>query len=202
MKILIFVFSIVIGGFTQASDFEYVGSNKCKTCHKKEAKGAQYVKWNESRHGNAFATLMSEAAVEIANKMELKTAPHESPECVGCHTTGYAKGGFEIKDAAFYAPAEDDKAGEKVAKRMENLKNVGCENCHGPGSEYKSKKVMQAIYDGTEKGDGYGMLTVSKETCLQCHNEKSPTFDKEKPFNFEENMAKIAHKIPIEAPTK
>ena len=33
----------------------------------------------------------------------------------------------------------------------------------------------------------------SKETCLTCHNEKSPTF---KGFNYEEYWAKIAHPTP------
>ena len=193
MKIIVVVFSIIIGTFSQASDFDYVGINKCKMCHNKEAKGEQYTKWESTKHSNAFATLSSDKALEIAKKMELKTAPSESPECVVCHTVGFGKGGFEIKDAAFYNPAEDDKEGSKAAKRMENLKNVGCESCHGAGSGYKKKKTMEAIYTGAEKADAYGLVIPTEETCKQCHNEKSPTFTK---FDFKESYAKIAHEIP------
>jgi len=131
--------------------------------------------------------------------IRLKTIPSESPECVGCHTTGYGLGGFDIKDAAFYAPAEDDKDGQKAAKLMEKLKNVGCEACHGPGSKYKSKKTMEAIYTGTEKSETYGLVIPTEETCKQCHNEKSPMF---KEFKFDEAYAKIAHNIPEVEPSK
>jgi len=199
MKIVIIVFSLILGNLVHAGDFEYVGANKCKACHQKDEKGAQYSKWESSKHATAFETLLTEKALEIATKLELKTIPSESPECVGCHTTGYGLSGFDIKDAAFYTPAEDDKDGQKAAKLMENLKNVGCEACHGPGSKYKSKKTMEPIYTGTEKPETYGLVIPTEETCKQCHNEKSPMF---KEFKFDEAYAKIAHNIPEVEPSK
>lgn len=70
---------------------------------------------------------------------------------------------------------------------------VGCESCHGPGSAYKSRKIMKAISEGTEDGAKYGLVTPTEETCVECHNKKSPTY---KDFKFEEMAAKIAHPVP------
>ena len=198
MKVITLSLAFIFCSFIQAADFEYVGTNKCKSCHKSAKKGEQYVKWEASSHSKAYATLLTEKAVAIAKEMKLETAPHESAECLICHTVGFGSGGYEVQDEAFYNPADDDKKGKKAAKRMLNLQNVGCESCHGPGSKYKSKKVMQAIYTGATKGLDVGMNEVSKETCLECHNEKSPT---SKEFNFEEMLAKISHPMP-EAPEK
>ncbi len=33
------------------------------------------------------------------------------------------------------------------------------------------------------------MFKVEEATCKNCHNDKGPTFDKDKPFNFEERKA-------------
>ncbi|MBC8192847.1 MAG: hypothetical protein H8E18_10735 [FCB group bacterium] len=77
---------------------------------------------------------------------------------------------------------------------MEGLKNVGCEVCHGAGDAYKKKKVMQGIYSDSLKAVDYGLITIPpEETCLKCHNERSPSF---KPFNYEERVKEIAHPFP------
>lgn len=193
MKVITLSLAFMFCSFMQATDFEYVGTNKCKSCHKSAKKGEQYVKWEETSHSKAYETLLSEKALAIASDLKLESAPHESAECIVCHSVGFGSGGYEIKDESFYNPADDDKKGKKAAKRMLNLQNVGCESCHGPGSKYKSKKVMQAVYTGATAGADVGLNTVSKETCIACHNEKSPTF---KDFNYEEMVAKISHPMP------
>jgi hypothetical protein len=63
---------------------------------------------------------------------------------------------------------------------------IGCEACHGPGSEYKSMKVMK----DTEASMAAGLVLPPEDHCLQCHNENSPTY---KPFDFEKRWAQIAH---------
>ncbi len=83
---------------------KYVGTGKCKTCHKDE-----HVAWSEMKHSKAWESLNAEQ--RATGKDEKDRA------CVSCHTTGYGKpGGFESE--------------EKTPKRV----NVGCESCHGPGS--------------------------------------------------------------------
>ena len=171
----------------------YIGSNKCKSCHQKEEKGAQFKKWKKTPHSKAFETLKSEQAKKIATKMGLAEAPHKSPKCLVCHTTGYGKGGYELKDEAFWNYAKDDKAAKKAAKRMKGLQAVGCESCHGPGSKYKSKKVMREIYEGNIIGADLGLWEPNEKNCVECHNEDSPTY---KPFNFEDRLEEVQHPFP------
>lgn len=190
-KILLIVLSCF--AFLIAQDFEYVGVSKCKMCHNKTEKGAQYTKWLESPHAKTFETLKSDESATIAADKGISGNAWEAAECLVCHTTGFGNGGYEVKDADFWNPAADDKVGAKAVKLMKSLQSVGCESCHGPGSAYKSSKVKKAILAGEITAASVGLLEVSEATCLTCHNEKSPTF---KGFNFEEKFAKIAHPYP------
>ncbi len=190
-KLLIFMISLTFCLFAQ--DFEYIGNAKCKMCHKKEEKGAQYSKWEATSHAGAFETLKSEKATQIAKEKGIASDAWKAPECLKCHTTGFGAGGYEVKDEAFWSPVADDKVGAKAVKRMTGLQSVGCEACHGPGSKYKSKKVKQAIIAGEKEASSVGLLEVNEETCMTCHNEDSPTY---KSFNYEERAAEIAHPIP------
>jgi len=99
----------------------------------------------------------------------LQGADAEKPECVGCHTTGYPGSG----------PVTED------------MKNVQCEACHGPGSEYRKVMMKKKDYT-TEKAVAAGMVVPNEATCTQCHNEKSPNFT---PFNFAERTTAIAHTL-------
>lgn len=184
---------VMLTSILLAQDFDFVGNSKCKMCHKKEEKGAQFAKWEASRHANAFETLKSEKSAQIAKDKGLETNAWNAPECLKCHTTGFGDGGYEVMSESFWSPVVDDKVGAKAVKRMIGLQAIGCEACHGPGSKYKSKKTMQAIYSGEIEGSTVGLQPVNEETCTVCHNKTSPTF---KPFNFEERSEKIAHPIP------
>lgn len=172
---------------------DYIGNKKCKSCHKKKSSGAQYLKWEETNHANAFDVLKTPEAKEVAEQKGIKTNPWETPECVRCHTTGFGKGGYEIKDQAFWDQVTDRGKPTKAVKRMLALQNVGCEVCHGPGGDYKSKKTMKAISFGDITMESVGMIKPSKETCVQCHNEESPSFHG---FDFDEYFPKISHPFP------
>ena len=184
---------IVLVSFTFAQDFEYVGSKKCKMCHNKAEKGAQYTKWLEGPHSGAFETLKSDESAKIAADKGIAGNAWEAAECLICHVTGFGDGGYEVKDESFWNPAEDDKAGKKAVKLMEALKGVGCESCHGAGSKYKSKKVKEGIVAGEIDPVSVGLLEVNEATCLACHNEESPTY---KTFDYEAQNAEIAHPHP------
>ncbi len=192
MKSLLIIFTaclVVLG----AQDFKYVGVTNCKMCHNKAAKGAQYKVWSGTSHAGAFETLKSDEAAKIFSEKELDGNAWESPECLGCHVTGYGAGGYEVKDEAFWNPAAEDKAGKKAVKRMAGLQAVSCEVCHGPGSGYKSNKTMKAVYAGEIEAAAVGLLSASEESCKKCHNEKSPTY---KEFDFQTASEKIAHSYP------
>ncbi|MEJ2104608.1 MAG: cytochrome C554, partial [Ignavibacteriaceae bacterium] len=68
---------------------------------------------------------------------------------------------------------------------------VQCETCHGPGSDYKSMKVMKDKQEAIK--NGLKIYDNIEEFCITCHNAESPTYVE---FNFEESWAKIKHNVP------
>lgn len=161
-----------------ANGFEYVGVKKCKICHKKEKSGNQYGIWKESKHAKAFESLKTDKAKEAAAKLGIDD-PTKSPDCLKCHTTGYGEGGYDIKSSE-----------EHNAK----FEGVQCEACHGPGSKYKKKKIMKAVFNGEMDPAEVGLVRPDENTCKKCHTKEGNPFYKE--FNFEERVDKIKHPVP------
>jgi hypothetical protein len=153
---------------------QYLGVAKCKTCHSSAKKGGQYKVWSESKHAHAFLELASPKALEIAAKKDIKD-PQKAPECLQCHVTGYGE------------PAD-----HFAASFSESL-GVQCETCHGAGGDYYKRATMLEIRSGKAAPAKYGLVMPTKETCANCHNEKSPSG---KFVDWPADSAKIAHKIP------
>lgn len=149
---------------------EIVGAPKCKTCHRAKT-GDQWKIWTGSAHARAFKTLASEESQKIAADRGLGD-PQKETACLKCHATRASLGeGVKINEKAKYADSE----------------GVGCEACHGAGSDYKSRAVML----DPEAAAAAGL--IMNTGCRKCHNEESPTF---KGFNFEERWLEISHPIP------
>ena len=157
-----------------AADAQYIGAKKCMMCHKSEKRGDQWGKWSEGPHAKAFETLKNEQSQQIAKEMGIDD-PTKADKCLKCHVTAHGVPAAQKADS--FDPTE----------------GVGCEVCHGPGSLYKSMKVMKALYAGEQDPKEVAFKKGSKETCLECHNEESPTY---KPFDFEKRWAEIEHTIP------
>ena len=151
----------------------YVGVKTCAMCHKSEKQGQQLKIWEDSQHSKAFETLLSDKANEIAKSKGYKTKASETEDCLKCHVSGYNV------DASL------------LGKNFKMEQGVQCETCHGPGSEYKSKKVMQDREQAVAKG--LKLYEKPEELCLTCHNAESPTYTD---FNFEEYWEKIVHTVP------
>lgn len=64
-------------------------------------------------------------------------------ECIGCHVTGF------------------DQPGGSTLVRLDELRGVGCESCHGPGGAH--------VDDPQPPHRGLVRVT-SASTCLQCHD--------------------------------
>jgi hypothetical protein len=163
--------------------FEYVGGKKCKKCHIKEHKS-----WEESKKAKTFEVLKPGQAAEAKTKAKLDPAKDYTKDagCLACHTTGYGKpGGYAIPETA----------DEKVLKEIEKVQNVGCESCHGPGSEYI--KVFEDIKKADRKYKAaelyaVGLTKIEAAACTGCHNEKSPTY---KAFDFEKQKNDGSHEL-------
>lgn len=135
---------------------DYIGVKKCKMCHKGAKKGEVFEKWEKSPHAKAFETLKAKGE-------------EKNPKCLECHVTGFNAGGYKVGDA-----------------NAADFEGVQCENCHGPGSEYKKMSVMK----DKKKSIELGLIIPDEAVCKKCHNEKSPTF---KGFDFAKFKAQIDH---------
>lgn len=168
--ILILSFSLTL--IAQEKKFMYVGVKKCKTCHNTKKMGKQYDVWSQNKHAKALESLASEKSLNYAKENGIAD-PTKAPECLNCHATA----------------ATVDKALQEKTLTMEE--SVSCESCHGPGSEYKSMKIMK----DHEASLANGLIVPTKEVCETCHNENNPFHKK---FDYDTYVKKIAHPIPAE----
>ncbi len=95
-----------------------------------ECHAQEHAWWLTTLHGHAYQTL-----VDVHKEYNLS--------CVGCHVTGYEQpGGATVAHVGDHGELQD----------------VGCENCHGPGS------LHSADPDG-----GHIARDMAEDTCLRCH---------------------------------
>jgi len=152
-----------LSGFENpVSTFTYVGTKVCKECHGEDAIGNQYKIWAMSPHAKAYNVLLGEKAAEIAKKNKI-TSPETNKKCLKCHATGRGDVESIVKEG------------------------VGCESCHGPGSEYH-KASNHVDYSSRENGyrraikfgmypiRGIGSLKRRERLCLSCHVNDRPCF--------------------------
>lgn len=140
MRVLMLICLIAFLGSSNlsAQDFEYVGAKKCKMCHNKPAKGAQYTQWTGSAHSKAMESLNAEEA--------------KNPACIKCHSTvGHVDADLiatlKISDGVSceschgpgskYFPNAIMKSREKsMAKGLILPTEEVCVTCHNSESEY------------------------------------------------------------------
>ncbi len=174
IKFVLLILSLVFVSNSLAQDHKYVGSDKCKTCHKKANQGKQYKIWQETGHAKAYQTLATDKAKEYGKKRGIDN-PQQSDKCLKCHVTAY----------------NADK--KLLGKKYDKTQGVGCESCHGAGGDYYKKKTMKKLFEGKIKPESVGLTLPTEKVCLTCHNDESPSF---KGFDFEKYLDKIKHPIP------
>ncbi|MDY6950902.1 MAG: cytochrome c family protein, partial [Thermodesulfobacteriota bacterium] len=114
-----------------AAQETYVGSDACVMCHE-----AEYENFSSyARKSNSFQSVL---------KMRKGLTPQELQGCYSCHTTGYGKpGGFVSLE------------------QTPQLKDAGCEVCHGPGGRHVETENPEDIV---------GDVTIG--LCKRCHTEE------------------------------
>jgi hypothetical protein len=163
-----------------ANAAEYIGAKKCKACHIK-----QYKSWEKTAMAGSFENL--KAGVKVAEKkaagLEDKDYTHDA-NCLKCHTTGYGKpGGF------------------KSIEDTPKLAGVQCEECHGPGSEFRQIMKKNKQYKLAEvKAAGLILPSEDEAGCLKCHGGDSPFNEKvnaKYKWNFKERLEKTHKHFPL-----
>lgn len=94
----------------------------------------------------------------------LSPEQQKNEACIACHATGKTATG-------------------------ELLTAVQCEACHGAGSLYKAKAIMES----REKSIANGLIVPDEKTCGKCHNDKTAPECKAKPFVYKEAVKKGVH---------
>jgi hypothetical protein len=151
----------------------YVGSKTCFSCHSDAAHGIQYIAWLRSRHSHAYWRLGTDWALYLA-----KLRPHygdlENPRtdqrCLQCHVTGRL----------------DDNALLADSYRIEE--GIGCETCHGPGSDYATAEAMSDHQAFLSRG---GRIP-DETTCRSCHRRD---------FDWGERWTQLAHPLATQDST-
>lgn len=141
-----------------SSGHSYVGSESCADCHSEA-----YEVWENSKHSHATDTLV--------HPPERYEVPRNfDPECLACHVTGW--------NPELYLPYQSGYLGLDLTP---NMKSVGCENCHGPGSHHVASQNGEG--DFTEEQTSMFAnqmrlpLEAARDTCLKCHDlDNSPDF--------------------------
>lgn len=117
---------------------------------------AQGEQWKTTPHAHAWQTL-------VDHKKD------STPECIGCHVIGYQRPG-----------------GYSTPQTTPGMVNVGCENCHGMGSQHE-----------TFSKSG---VKVAETVCLTCHNSTtSPEFSFEKFKPYVDHSRKFTDLPPLKS---
>jgi len=160
------------GSNNNAAGQHYLGSTACGKCHDGPKMGYQFSRWRMTRHAQAYAVLSTPEATQFAKQMGISGDPQRSPRCLECHAT------------AFHRPGE-------YAESFALEEGVGCESCHGPGSEHAR---IAAVSPGAAAKGG-GLLKAGRESCARCHDNAH-----QRPFAYQDAFARIVHptKLPPE----
>jgi Cytochrome c554 and c-prime len=144
-------------------DAKFIGSEACSNCH-----AAEYAVWEKTAHAVAYVGSPQDAKPRIKGLVDAVHPKNRQfdAECVTCHVTGFKY------NTGFGDPPATATPAQK-AKLLDRLKNVGCENCHGPGSMHANdpnnlgyRKLMNSLRldakpNGLQRVDNF---------CQKCHD--------------------------------
>ena len=113
-----------------------------------------FQKWSESGHAHAFDSLVRKKS-------------DADPSCISCHVVGFG-----------------EPSGYHRTTKLEHLRGVGCESCHGPGSEHVQLRAT------AKPGEEVlvKMRPVGEGQCIQCHHGEFS-----RPFDFDKFWPHISH---------
>jgi hypothetical protein len=150
----------------------YIGSEKCKSCHEDS-----YKVWKKSAHAHAYDTLANRDPT-----VKVDPPRNFDPECISCHVVGWNPEGFFPYVGGFVSE-----------KKTPQLKNVGCEDCHGPGQRHAAVEEgsNEALQKTLRKAVRLTKEEARKQQCVTCHDiDNSPAFDFDKYFPLIEHHEK------------
>jgi len=142
----------------------YLGLQTCAACHSGQFSGAPsiYSTYTNTPHASFFTLAI--------NGLE---SSHYSKSCIQCHTVGYdtnsfaVNGGFDdvALEYGWTFPATlNTNNWANMPTAVQNLGNIQCENCHGPGSQHL---FSQGVVGNTNAIS----VNYAAGDCSQCHDD-------------------------------
>jgi hypothetical protein len=169
----------------------YVGIAACQRCHSGGLATPMVKPWSNTLHAQIFTLGINGGSGTTA------------ATCLPCHTVGYdanatlPNGGFSalMKQLSWVWPAKLQPGNwDAVPGQLQNVANIQCENCHGPGSQHanfggdtlaisvpNNSGACQRCHDapthhvkGTEWNASLHAITTrdpaGNATCVGCHS--------------------------------
>ena len=127
--------------------------------------------------------LFNESTQKLADPPKAKSF---EKECASCHFTGYtltpAAGGGFVAGSVNDPNGEADIDGDGVPNEM----NIGCEVCHGPGSDHVKAPVAKKAATIVSPAK----LAAERSTviCTQCHSRPQGYLKNDQPVSKENRM--------------
>ena len=114
-------------------------------------------------------------------------------KCKMCHKTEYASWESLSHSKAFEVLKGDETSNPECLKchatgASADLPGVQCEACHGPGSDYKSMKVMK----DHEASIAAGLIVPDEKLCASCHTGAPHD---QQPWDYEAMKSKGMHEV-------
>ena len=148
----------------------YLGVQTCAACHS----GGTII--NGLPVPNIYTTYTNTPHASFFTKaIDGLESSHYSKNCIACHTVGYDtnsfanNGGFDdialLYGWTFPAVLTNNPSNwAAMPPALQNLANIQCENCHGPGSQHFSS---QGIVGNTNAIS----VNYAAGDCSQCHDD-------------------------------
>ncbi len=149
----------------------YLGLQTCAACHSGQFSGAPSIfpTYTNTPHASFFA-----------RAVDGLVSTHYSQNCISCHVAGYDtnsfanNGGFDdvARQYGWTFPAvltNNPSNWAAMPAAVQNLANIICENCHGPGSQHL---FSQGVVGNTNAIS----VNWAAGDCAQCHDSLSTHF--------------------------
>jgi len=147
----------------------YYGVNTCAACHSGGVLNAPsiYPTYMNTPHASMFT-----------RAIDGLVSSHYSKNCIQCHTLGYdtnsfaVNGGFDDMATLYgwtFPSVLTNGNWASMPAELQDLANIQCENCHGPGSQHP---VSQGIVGNTN----FISVSYGAGVCAQCHDSLTGHF--------------------------
>ncbi|HEU5396883.1 MAG TPA: cytochrome c3 family protein, partial [Verrucomicrobiae bacterium] len=142
----------------------YLGVQTCAACHSGAFANVpnMYQTFTNTLHASYFKRAING-----------QLSSHYNSSCIQCHTTGYDTNSFAVNNgfddiAKLYGwtfpTVLTNGNWEAMPSDLQNVANINCENCHGPGSQHM-------FSDGVTGNTNAISVNYFAGDCSQCHDE-------------------------------